>query len=50
MKYSKRELAEVARWTDEIEQDYRSWLKENEDHLTVPRERLEKDLAGPRID
>lgn len=44
MKYSKRELAEVAHWTNHIEQDYRSWPKENEDHLTVPRERLEEIL------
>ena len=25
-----------AHWSPEIEQDYRSWLKENENHLPVP--------------
>jgi regulator of RNase E activity RraA len=33
-----------ARWTDAIEQDYRSWLKENEDHLSVPKEEIEEIL------
>ena len=33
-----------ARWTDAIEQDYRSWLKENEDHLSVPKEQIEEIL------
>ncbi len=33
-----------ARWTDAIEQDYRAWLKENEDHLTVPKEQIEEIL------
>jgi regulator of RNase E activity RraA len=33
-----------AKWSDAIEQDYRSWLKENEDHLTVPKEQIEEIL------
>jgi regulator of RNase E activity RraA len=33
-----------ARWTDAIEQDYRAWLKENEDHLSVPKEQIEEML------
>jgi hypothetical protein len=33
-----------ARWTDAIEQDYRSWLKQNEDHLSVPKEQIEEIL------
>jgi regulator of RNase E activity RraA len=33
-----------ARWTDAIEQDYRGWLKENEDHLTVPKAQIEEIL------
>jgi hypothetical protein len=33
-----------ARWTDAIEQDYRGWLKENEDHLSVPKEQIEEML------
>jgi regulator of RNase E activity RraA len=33
-----------ARWSDAIEQDYRGWLKENEDHLTVPKEQIEEIL------
>jgi regulator of RNase E activity RraA len=33
-----------ARWTDAIRQDYRSWLKENEDHLPVPKEQVEEIL------
>ncbi len=33
-----------AKWTDAIEQDYRAWLKENEDHLTVPKEQIEEIL------
>ena len=33
-----------ARWMDPIEQDYRAWLKENEDHLTVPKEQIEEIL------
>jgi len=33
-----------ARWTPEIEQDYRGWLKENEDHLTVPKAQIEEIL------
>ena len=32
------------RWTPPIEDDYRSWLKENEDHLPVPREQIEEML------
>ena len=33
-----------ARWSPEIEQDYRGWLKENEDHLTVPKAQIEEIL------
>jgi regulator of RNase E activity RraA len=33
-----------ARWTPAIEEDYRAWLKQNEDHLTVSRERVEEIL------
>jgi regulator of RNase E activity RraA len=33
-----------ARWSPEIEQDYRGWLKENEDHLPVPRTQIEEML------
>jgi regulator of RNase E activity RraA len=33
-----------AKWTDAIQQDYRSWLKENEDHLPVPKEQIEEIL------
>ena len=33
-----------ARWTPEIEQDYRSWLKENENHLSVPAAQIEEIL------
>lgn len=41
-----------ARWTPEIEADYRSWLKENENKLTVPAAEIERILQeatpGPR--
>ncbi len=33
-----------ARWSPEIEADYRGWLKENEDHLTVPKAQIEEIL------
>jgi len=33
-----------ARWTPAIEDDYRAWLKQNEDHLSVPKERVEEIL------
>ena len=33
------------RWTPAIEQDYRGWLKENEDHLTVPKAQIEEILS-----
>jgi regulator of RNase E activity RraA len=33
-----------ARWTPEIESDYHQWLKENEDHLPVPKTTVEKIL------
>jgi hypothetical protein len=33
-----------ARWSPEIEQDYRNGLKENEDHLTVPAAQIEEIL------
>jgi regulator of RNase E activity RraA len=32
------------RWTPAIEQDYRGWLKENEDHLPVPKAQIEEIL------
>ena len=33
-----------ARWSPEIEADYHQWLKENEDHLTVPKAQIEEIL------
>ena len=36
-----------ARWTTEIEADYRGWLKENENKLTVPATEIERILAEP---
>ena len=33
-----------ARWTPAIEDDYHAWLKQNEDHLSVPKERVEEIL------
>ena len=33
-----------ARWTPEIEADYHQWLKENEDHLSVPKSTIEEIL------
>jgi regulator of RNase E activity RraA len=33
-----------AHWTDAIEQDYRQWLKDNEDHLPFPKARIEQIL------
>jgi len=33
-----------ARWTDPIEQDYRQWLKVNQDHLPFPKARIEQIL------
>ena len=33
-----------ARWSPEIEQDFHTWLKENEDHLTVPKAVIEEML------
>jgi regulator of RNase E activity RraA len=35
-----------ARWSPEIEADYRNWLKENEDHLSVPKAQVEQILKG----
>jgi len=32
------------RWTEAIEQDYRQWLKQNEDHLPVSKSRVEEIL------
>jgi regulator of RNase E activity RraA len=32
------------RWTPAIEQDYRGWLKQNEDHLPVPKPQIEEIL------
>lgn len=34
------------RWTPAIEEDYRGWLKQNEDHLPVPKEQIEEILNG----
>jgi regulator of RNase E activity RraA len=34
-----------ARWSPEIEADYRGWLKENENKLTVPAAEIERILA-----
>jgi regulator of RNase E activity RraA len=33
------------RWTPSIEEDYRIWLKENEDHLPVSKSQIEEILA-----
>jgi regulator of RNase E activity RraA len=33
-----------ARWTPAIEDDYRAWLKQNEDHLSVSKDRVEEIL------
>ena len=33
-----------ARWSAPIEQDYRAWLKQNEDHLSVPKAQIEEIL------
>lgn len=33
-----------ARWTQPIEDDYRQWLKQNENHLSVSKERVEEIL------
>jgi regulator of RNase E activity RraA len=35
-----------ARWTDAIEQDYLSWLKQNEDHLSVAKDQIEQLLKS----
>jgi len=37
-----------AKWAPEIEQDYHRWLKENEDHLPVPRSTVEEILKEPQ--
>jgi regulator of RNase E activity RraA len=34
------------RWTSAIEEDYRGWLRENEDHLPVPKVQIEEILNG----
>lgn len=36
------------RWSPAIEQDYHQWLKANEDHLSVPKWRVEEILKGGR--
>jgi hypothetical protein len=36
-----------ARWSPEIEADYRNWLKENENKLNVPASEIEKILQEP---
>jgi regulator of RNase E activity RraA len=33
-----------ARWSPEIEQDYRNWLQQNENHLSVPAAQIEEIL------
>ena len=33
-----------ARWTEAIEKDFTQWLKENEDHLSLPRAQIEEIL------
>src|SRR3989440_3244909 len=33
-----------AKWTPEIEQDFHEWLKQNEDHLPVPKSTVEEIL------
>lgn len=33
-----------AHWSDPIRQDYRDWLKQNEDHLPVPKPQIEEIL------
>lgn len=33
-----------AKWTPEIEQDYHQWLRQNEDHLPVPKSTVEEIL------
>lgn len=33
-----------AKWTTEIEQDYHQWLRQNEDHLPVPKSTVEEIL------
>ncbi len=35
-----------ARWTPEIVADCHQWLKENEDHLSVPKSTIEEILSG----
>ena len=35
-----------AQWTEAIEQDYRQWLKENEDRLPFPKARIEEILKN----
>ena len=34
------------RWTPAIEQDYREWLKQNEDHLPVAKQQIEEILRA----
>jgi len=36
------------RWSPAIEQDYHQWLKENEDHLPVPKSVVEEILKGEK--
>ncbi|HEY4048522.1 MAG TPA: RraA family protein [Acidobacteriaceae bacterium] len=35
-----------ARWSEPIEQDYTQWLRQNEDHLPVPKAQIEEILNG----
>jgi regulator of RNase E activity RraA len=37
-----------AKWSPEIEQDYRQWLKENEEHLPVSKALIEEILKEPK--
>lgn len=34
-----------ARWTDAIERDFTEWLRQNRDHLPIPREQVEEILS-----
>jgi regulator of RNase E activity RraA len=35
-----------ARWTPAIEQDYTQWLRQNEDHLSIPKAQIEEILKN----
>lgn len=49
LKEGKHKAGQIdALWPAAIEPDYRGWLKENEDHLSVPKEQIEEILKQPR--